>query len=322
MGQCLSSSPEKRAYARGDDPTTMSLQYQRVLQLKKQEVLPARTQQVLDRHSSRGSMGSAYSVGSAAFNQMNPEEKDAYLIKRLKRQVAALENRKAFLENIRVALTQINDEEESLDSEDENDRYQDLFQKTLDTSVQRGMKKVDNFRLKKLKQYNRASLQRVKPTSKTKRKSVKTDRKSRRMSVPLVPRLVGEKTIEWNNSFASKLSLVRKFYDWDDIPLDFFIDREIDTKRIGNYKPRSLLTARLNETAALQSLIQDDVIFAGGRGGKKTKFKQPKSPKEAPPQKHKISTGSGVIEIDLSSLEEGSSSEDEEDKKISENVPV
>lgn len=212
MGTCLSSSAEKKAYSRGDDPTQLSLQYQRALYQKQEEIPAKRSQELLERHSSKASLGSAYSVGSVALNQMKPDERDAYLIKRMEKELRALEKRKKFLEKIRDALHQINEENESVDSDVENDKFQDMFRKKIDT-IPRQMKKVDNFRLEKLKQYNRASLKRVKPNS--------SDRmsRSRRASVPLIPKLVGERTREWNNNFAAKLSLVRRFYDWDDIPL-------------------------------------------------------------------------------------------------------
>lgn len=39
--------------------------------------------------------------------------------------------------------------------------------------------------------------------------------------------LEGEGSRAWNNPFASRLQLMRKFYDWKDIPMEFFVDQYV-----------------------------------------------------------------------------------------------
>lgn len=93
---------------------------------------------------------------------------------------------------------------------------------------------------------------------------------------------------------------------------EFFVDREIVANRSGNIPTRSLLAARLLEKSSFQHLLRDDKMFTRAK-------KKPQTPALPPPSAHKVEVGSDVIEIELTSFQDVSSSDEDEPKKISSN---
>mmetsp|Transcript_10190 Transcript_10190/g.11736 ORF Transcript_10190/g.11736 Transcript_10190/m.11736 type:complete len:527 (+) Transcript_10190:338-1918(+) len=181
-------------------------------------------------------------VSRASRQSLQEAIDDELRLAELKAELEAHKKRLAFLENIRSALVALDQDSDSENEEEEGTAAPVEAEAASGQAATRGLRKVDRFAMDQLK---RKTIRRI-------REAPSIDREPPQWSTTLE----GEDTRAWKNAFAGRLALMRKFYDWDEIPMDFFVDKQIAEP--GEEGSRSRLSARLSERRSVSTIREDN----------------------------------------------------------------
>eukprot|EP00924_Labyrinthula_sp_SR-Ha-C_P014631 snap_masked-scaffold_34-processed-gene-3.54-mRNA-1 protein AED:0.08 eAED:1.00 QI:0/0/0/1/1/1/2/0/330 len=235
MGNCFSASEEYKTYARGQDPDQTRLPYSNTYQQT-----PAS-----NGSSPRLSVSNASQFSFSS--QVNGSK-----INSMQKELEAMKRRLDFLEKVREAVQEVNEEidDDSVNSDDENLEYQRKFREELNVE-KRQLKRLQNFELQRLQ---RKSIARGMNNN-----LISSVRSSLKQAAPLnfSQPLPGELSRAWKNFFAARLFLMLRFYGWEEIPLEFFVDKQLVTSTIGQVSIfREPLRAKILEKRSVEELVK------------------------------------------------------------------
>lgn len=202
-----------------------------------------------------GEFGVAEAVGLTD----NVENEDS-AVRELREQLDRLKRKQVFLESLREALLEVQNEEQTEDplsgeGDDVGDEGEDEdeYDLTDDDDDEEEKREPEKPRHKSLYRAERFIIEKPKNEDEDESDSSDDGEDDEEADLELLNliSLEGEGSRAWNNRFAGQLALLRRFYSWDEIPMDFFVDKHVSDNRRGS-KVRSRLSSRLSARRSLR----------------------------------------------------------------------